>query len=125
MIFKLGTTIVFTLPMLMVGATFPELTWENWEKVLFVYGPMAIGLTWFAFRLEKTLHEVRSAIRAGFDDNNLEIRRVAHRVHGMQKAMLVEVMAHPSTEPAARDMAERMLTEPDDVPPRKKDAQSM
>ena len=116
---------VFGSPMLLVGAMFPQLTWENWKEMLIVYGPMAVGLSWFAFRAENLMKDLKVPITSGFSESNLEVRRMAHRLHGMQKAMLVEVMAHPGTNESARDIAEKMLTQPDDVPPRKKDVQSI
>lgn len=61
---------------------------------LYTYGPMGVILGWFMWRGEKLAGEVRS---------------LAHRIDGLTRALLVDMMNRDSTGPAARRYAEEAL----------------
>lgn len=65
---------------------------------LVVYGPMGVMLAWFAFRAEQKLDRVV---------DRLDL--LSHRIWGMTKAMLAEVVSREGGSPAARKIAQEML----------------
>lgn len=67
---------------------------ETVKFLVFNHGPVVAVLAWFMLRGEKIV---------------LEIRSLSHRIDGMTKAMLVDVLSRDSCGPSAREMAREML----------------
>lgn len=66
---------------------------------LYVYGPMGIILTWFMWRYESRNEGLRK-----------DIRVLSHRIDGMSKALLVDVISRDTKGGAAKKFAEDMLS---------------
>lgn len=71
----------------------------NLTAALVIYGPMGIFCAWFMMRVEKLIGEVRT---------------LSHRIEGITKAMLVDVMSRESSGENAREIARDMLAKIDD-----------
>jgi hypothetical protein len=54
----------------------------NWQTLVFAYGPMGVMLWWFANTGARLMREMIG-----------EIRVLGHRINGMQRAMLADVMS--------------------------------
>jgi transposase InsO family protein len=66
-----------------------QLAVEN-QSVLLAYGPMGVILAWFMFRGEKLVGEIRS---------------LAHRIDGLTRALLMDMVTRDSVGPATKDAA--------------------
>ena len=69
-------------------------------NALITYGPMGLMLAWVLMRGEKKLDQVVE-----------RIDRLAHRINGITKAMLVDVISRDHYNGAAKEAAQRMLSE--------------
>lgn len=79
-----------------------EVHWNFLFMLLTVYGPMAVGLWWFASRAEGKLEGIGT-----------KIDTLSHRISGMTKAMLMDVISRENAsvalKSAAQDMLERIV----------------
>lgn len=66
---------------------------------LFVYGPMGLVLAWFMLRGEAVVREIRA---------------LAHRIDGLTKAMLIDVLSREHAGSSTREAAREMLTKIED-----------
>lgn len=64
------------------------------HPLLYSYGPLGFMCSWFMWRGEKVISEIRT---------------LSHRIDGITKAMLVDVLSRESCGPAARKAAKDML----------------
>lgn len=67
---------------------------EQNATALYTYGPMGIILGWFMWRGEKLAGEVRG---------------LAHRIDGLTRALLVDMLNRENSGPATRRYAEEAL----------------
>lgn len=67
--------------------------------ILVAYGPMGVMLGWFMLRYEKVIGE---------------LRRLSHRIEGLSKAMLVDVLSRETAGSTARTKAIEILNKMDD-----------
>lgn len=70
----------------------------EYQTVLFAYGPMGVMLAWFMFRAE--------AVR-------MDLKDVAHRVDGLTKALLVDMVERESSGDAAKRFAREAIAKID------------
>lgn len=68
----------------------------NAGTAMVVYGPMGIFCGWFMLRVEKLINKVSG---------------LGHRLDGMSKSLMVDVLSRESSGPTARAMAQAILTE--------------
>ena len=67
----------------------------NLNAVLFMYGPLGIMCSWMMWQFPKMVGEIRN---------------LSHRIDGMTRAMLVDVLSrNGSVNPAAHKAAQEML----------------
>lgn len=66
--------------------------------ILVTYGPMGVVLAWFMIRGEAKLQRVVDRIDV-----------LSHRINGVTRAMLVDVMSRDSSGTQARKFAQEML----------------
>lgn len=66
---------------------------ENFGLLL-NYGPLGIVLMWFMLRFEKLVVEIRS---------------LSHRLDGLTKALLMDLVSRDSTGPATRAQAQQEI----------------
>lgn len=69
-------------------------------NAIVVYGPMALMLYWFMWRAERKSEQVLE-----------HLAKLSHRINGITKAMLVDVISRDNYNGAAREAAQRMLGE--------------
>lgn len=62
--------------------------------VLINYGPLGVMLAWFMLRFEKLVVEIRS---------------LSHRLDGLTKALLMDLVSRDSTGPATRAQAQQEI----------------
>lgn len=86
----------------------------NMTSALIVYGPMGCMLLWFAIRAEKILEKLVTKVDTRFDDVIVELRVLGHRIHGMSRAMLADIVSRDGS-PTAKRIAQEML-EKEDLP---------
>jgi hypothetical protein len=75
-----------------------------------VYGPMGLMLAWFAFMGQRFLEKVVSTNEKAFADLLTELRRISHRLSGLERAMLADIISRESTGAEAKRIAQQMLT---------------
>lgn len=73
---------------------FSQIEVPNLYAVMVNFGPLGVVLAWFMFRGEKVITEIRS---------------LSHRIDGLTKAMLVDVLSREGTGHTARQMAQEMM----------------
>jgi hypothetical protein len=69
---------------------------QDSAPALYTYGPMGVILAWFMWRGEKLSTEVRS---------------LAHRIDGLTRALLVDMMNRETTGPTARRYAAEAIAQ--------------
>jgi hypothetical protein len=67
-------------------------------NALVIYGPMGIMLAWFAWRAENRLDDIVSSVR-----------KLGHRIDGVTRAMLVEVVSRPDGNHKSKQIAQDLL----------------
>ena len=70
--------------------------------MLFTYGPLGIVLAWFMMRGESKLDRVAD-----------RLDRLAHKIEGVTRAMLADVISREDADSRAREIARNMLSELD------------
>ena len=75
------------------------------EAALYVYGPLGIFCLYFMYRDEKREKSIATATGA----TQSEIRALSHRINGMSKALILDVLSRPGLGDTARRMGEEML----------------
>jgi membrane protein implicated in regulation of membrane protease activity len=68
-------------------------------SALAIYGPMGIMLIWFAWRAEQKSDKVAE-----------HLNKLGHRIEGMTRAMLADVISRDTSGPEAKRIAQQMLT---------------
>ena len=71
-------------------ASIAQLATDNAAPVLFTYGPMGVILAWFMLRGEKVVSKIAD---------------LSHRVDGLTKAMLVDMIERESAGPHVKQFA--------------------
>lgn len=66
------------------------------------FGLLGVVLGWFMFKFDRTTRETAREIVQ-------EIRTLAHRIDGMTRAMLVDVISRDNCGPHAKQEAQKML----------------
>lgn len=74
----------------------------GYAGVLFAYGPMGIMLAWFALRAETRIDRVID-----------RLDYLGHKINGMTRAMLAEIISRENHDSQARKIAEEMLRQND------------
>lgn len=64
------------------------------QRMLYAYGPMGIMLGWFMWRGEKLMGE---------------IRMLSHRIDGLTKALLMDMISRDTAGPHTRQQAQEAL----------------
>lgn len=80
-------------------------------NALVIYGPMGVTLAWFMWRAEKKLEEVALRAEKRSDQVMEHLGRLSHRINGITKAMLMDVISRDNHHGAAKEAAQRMLVE--------------
>lgn len=75
----------------------------NLVGALLTYGPMGIMLVWLMWRVEERFEKMADRLET-----------LAHRINGMTRAMLADILSRDSSGAAARKIAEEMLTKMDE-----------
>lgn len=70
--------------------------------MLFTYGPLGIVLAWFMLRGETKLERVVD-----------RLDRLAHKIEGVTRAMLADVMSRENSDSRVREIARNMLADLD------------
>lgn len=77
----------------------------DWSSGLIIYGPLGIICLWFMWRddqRDKLLKEMSTT-------SNAEIRGLSHRISGLSKALMLDVVAREGVGERTRKIAEDML----------------
>jgi len=69
-------------------------------SVLLTYGPLGIILGWFMLRAEQKLEKIPA-----------ELRTLGHRLDGLTRALLADVISRDTGNHKAKEIAQKMLTE--------------
>jgi len=75
----------------MIQAFLSQIAAEPGAGVLLTYGPMGVLLLWFMYRDGKIVPEIRS---------------LSHRIDGLTRALLMDMVNRDSTGPATRAAAQ-------------------
>jgi hypothetical protein len=103
------TTVTFAATSLVASAALhgpPEATLAS---SLVIYGPMGAMLVWGAYMAQKVLERVVTKHEAAFDELLKELRRVSHRLNGLERAMLADVISRESSGSESKRIAQQML----------------
>lgn len=82
---------------------------QDWFSVLTVYGPLALITAWLLLKAEKKFDKIADAMSTGHGQVIEEIRNLSHRIHGMSKAMLIDVISREDAGDAAKRKAQELL----------------
>ncbi len=69
-------------------------------SILLTYGPLGIILAWFMLRAEQKLERIPQ-----------ELRTLGHRLDGLTRALLADVISRDEGDHKAKDIAQKMLSE--------------
>jgi hypothetical protein len=105
----LTTTAAFAAASLVASAALHGPPEANLASSLVIYGPMGAMLIWGAYMAQRVLERIVTKHEAAFDELLKELRRVGHRLNGLERALLAQVISNETTGPEAKRIAQQLL----------------